>query len=124
MCKLALCVFSRGLVARPGRRPSFPLDSLLVLIPFPLPQLDSGEEEERAVCCESIASLLAMEGPEAGANRERMLSAGLTRRLVARVLDPAPAVALQAVGALRSVLHVLMRVTVSGVRFVRLAMPE
>jgi hypothetical protein len=67
-------------------------------------QLDNGDAEVRANACAGIASLLCVEGPEMDSNLRRLVSAGVVRKLVVRVSDPAPAVVLHALGALRCVM--------------------
>jgi hypothetical protein len=66
-------------------------------------QLESGDSEARANSCAGIASLLCVEGALLQSNLQRLLSAGIIRKLLQRVCDPQHAVVLQALGALRSV---------------------
>ncbi len=64
-------------------------------------QIDSGDAEVRANCASSIASLLCQDSPDMASNVDRLVRAGLVRRLVSRALDPEPAVVIQSIGALR-----------------------
>ena len=64
-------------------------------------QLESGDSEARANSCAGIASLLCVEGALLTLNLQRLLGAGIIRKLVVRVCDPVHAVVLQALGALR-----------------------
>jgi hypothetical protein len=64
-------------------------------------QIDSADAEVRANCASSIASLLSQDSPDTASNVDRLVRAGVVRRLVARALDPEPSVVIQAIGALR-----------------------